>query len=172
MQATYYQQALALAFCQPTVEGIMILHTIDEPALDRWQSGIFYADGTPKSSLPAVRGALNRTAGGSIAHCPGIQLPVRATQIRFAGRAAARQGEFRASFTCALDCRYQVRVIKVTTNATKMVRGGRATIGQRVRVQFAPHHLGRGMYRYRLRLVHPVNPAPPTIRNGPIFQLP
>ena len=171
-QATYYQQALALAFCQPTVEGIMILHTIDETPLDRWQSGIFYADGTPKSSLPAVRAALNRTSGGSIAHCPGIQLPVQATQVRFAGRGAARQGEFRASFTCALDCRYQVRVVKVTTGATKMVRGGRAPVGRRVQVQFARHHLGRGTYRYRLRLVHPVNPAPPTIRDGPIFQLP
>jgi hypothetical protein len=171
-QASYYQQALALAFCQPTVEGIMILHTIDESALDRWQSGIFYADGTPKSSLPAVRAALNRTAGGSIAHCPGIQLPVQATQVRFAGRAAARLGQFRASFTCTLDCRYQVRVIKVTTGATKMVRGGRAAIGRRVQVQFARHHLGRGTYRYRLRLVHPVNPAPPTTRDGPIFRLP
>ncbi|TML45316.1 MAG: hypothetical protein E6G20_12555 [Actinobacteria bacterium] len=171
-QASYYQQALALAFCQPNVEGIMILHTIDENALDRWQSGIFYADGSPKSSLPLVRAALNRTAGGSIAHCPGIQLPVSATHVSFAGRAAARRGEFRASFTCALDCVFQVRVVKVSTGVTKMVRGGRASIGQPVQVRFAPHHLGPGTYRYRLRLVHPVNPAPPTLRAGPIFRLP
>ena len=171
-QASYYQQALAMAFCQPTVDGIMILHTIDEPALDRWQSGLFYADGTPKSSLPAVRAALNRTAGGSIAHCPGIQLPVSATHVSFAGRAAARRGEFRASFTCALDCVFQVRVVKVSTGVTKMIRSGRAAVGQAVQVQFAPHHLGPGAYRYRLKLVHPVNPAPPTLRAGPIFRLP
>jgi hypothetical protein len=171
-QADYYRQALALAFCQPNVEGIMILHTIDESDLDRWQSGVFYADGSPKSSLPAVRAALNRTAGGSIAHCPGIQLPVHALGLRFAGRAAARRGEFRASFSCDLDCLYQVRVIKVSTGATKMVRGGRATVGERVQVQFRPRHLGPGQYRYRLRLVHPVNPAPPTLRDGPIFRLP
>ena len=171
-QAAYYQQALAMAFCQPTVEGVLILHTIDESPLDRWQSGLFYADGSPKASLAPVRAALNRTAGGSIAHCPGIELPVRAAKIRFAGRAAARQGQFRASFTCLLDCLYQVRVLKVSTGATKMVKSGRAGIGQPVQVQFAPHHLGRGEYRYRLRLVHPVNPAPPTIRDGPIFRLP
>jgi len=41
-----------------------------------------------------------------------------------------------------------------------------------VQVQFAPHHLGPGEYRYRLKLVHPVNPAPPTLRAGPIFRLP
>ena len=171
-QASYYQQALAMAFCQPTVDGIMILHTIDEPALDRWQSGLFYADGTPKSSLPAVRAALNRTAGGSIAHCPGVQLPVHATSVRFAGRAAAKRGEFRASFSCDLDCVYQVRVVKVSTGVTKMIRSGRAAVGQAVQVQFAPHHLGPGEYRYRLKLVHPVNPAPPTLRAGPIFRLP
>jgi len=154
------------------VDGIMILHTIDEPALDRWQSGLFYADGTPKSSLPAVRAALNRTAGGSIAHCPGVQLPVHATSVRFAGRAAAKRGEFRASFSCDLDCVYQVRVVKVSTGVTKMIRSGRAAVGQAVQVQFAPHHLGPGEYRYRLKLVHPVNPAPPTLRAGPIFRLP
>ena len=171
-QASYYQQALALSFCQPTVKGILILHTIDESPLDRWQSGLFYADGSPKSSLPAVRTALNRTAGGSIAHCPGIQLPVTATKVRFAGRTAARQGQFRASFTCTLDCLYQVRVLKVSTGATKMVKSGRAAVGERAQVQFGPHHLGRGTYRYRLRLVHPVNPAPPTVHDGPVFRLP
>jgi hypothetical protein len=171
-QASYYRQALAMAFCQPNVEGIMILHTIDEGALDRWQSGLFYADGTPKSSLPAVRTALNRTAGGSISRCPGVQLPVHGVNIRFAGRSAARKGIFRASFSCDLDCRYQVRVIKVSTGATKMVRSGLASLGEPVQVVFRPHHLGPGQYRYRLRLVHPVNPAPPTLRDGPTFQLP
>jgi hypothetical protein len=171
-QATFYRQALALAFCQPNVEGILILHRIDERDLDRWQSGVFYADGTPKSSLRAVTAALNRTAGGSIAHCPGVQLPVRTSFLRFAGRAAAQRGEFRASFRCALDCLYQLRVVGVPGGGTKMVRRGRAAAGDLVQVEFARRHLGRGTYRYRLRLVHPVNPAPPTLRDGPVFRLP
>src|SRR5207245_893859 len=53
-QAAYYEQALALTFCQPNVEGIFLFHAFDEPALDRWQSGLYYANGTPKSSLPGV----------------------------------------------------------------------------------------------------------------------
>ena len=32
--------------------------------------------------------------------------------------------------------------------------------------------LARGTYRYTLRLQHPVNPAPPTLRRGPAFRLP
>jgi hypothetical protein len=171
-QAVFYRQALALAFCQANVEGIMILHTIDEPDLDRWQSGLFYADGTPKTSLRAVTAALDRTEGGSIARCPGVQLPVRTTFLRFAGRAAAKRGEFRASFRCALDCLWQLRVVKLPGGATKMVQRGRASADELVQVAFAQRHLGPGMYRYRLRLVHPVNPAPPTLRDGPILRLP
>ena len=79
---------------------------------------------------------------------------------------------FRASFSCDLDCVYQLRVIKLSTGVSKMVRGGRAEVGAPVQVVFAPHHLGAGQYRYRLSLVHPVNPAPPTVRDGPIFRLP
>ena len=37
------------------VEGLMLFHTVDEPDLNRWQSGLFYADSTPKGSLPTVR---------------------------------------------------------------------------------------------------------------------
>src|SRR5262249_18400068 len=57
LQAAYYREAIRLAACQPNVEGILIFHTVDEPDLDRWQSGLFYADDTPKSSLASVREA-------------------------------------------------------------------------------------------------------------------
>jgi hypothetical protein len=56
-QAEYYRQAIELASCQETVIGILIFHLLDEPDLNRWQSGMYYADGTPKSSLPAIREA-------------------------------------------------------------------------------------------------------------------
>jgi hypothetical protein len=56
-QAAYYREAIRLAACQPNVEGILIFHVADEPDLDRWQSGLFYADDTPKSSLASVRAA-------------------------------------------------------------------------------------------------------------------
>jgi hypothetical protein len=170
-QAAYYRQALAMAFCQPNVVGMLILHAQDERPLDRWQSGVRYVDGSAKASLPQVTEALDRTAGGSIARCPGVQLVVRPARLRFGTRAEARRGIFRASLRCGLDCRYELRVLKVG-GTTKMVRRGRAEVDQQVDVRFAPRRLGPGSYRYRLKLVHPVNPAPPTIREGPVFQLP
>jgi hypothetical protein len=66
---------------------------------------------------------------------------------------------------------YEVRVVKVG-GATKMVKRGRAEVDEPVEIQFAPRRLGPGAYRYRLKLVHPVNPGPPTIRDGPVFRLP
>ena len=170
-QAGYYEQALAMAFCQPNVAGILIFHAQDEQERAGWQSGIRYVDGTPKSSIARVGEALDRTTGGSITRCPGVQLVVRASGLRFGSAGAARRGIFRASFSCTLDCLYELRVAKVG-GATKMVRRGRAEVDEPVEIQFARRRLGPGSYRYRLKLVHPVNPAAPTIRDSAIFRLP
>ena len=69
MQAAYYKQAIQLAYCQPTVAGLLFFHVSDEPDLDRWQSGLFYADDTPKSSLAAVRTAAKAAQAGTLT-CP------------------------------------------------------------------------------------------------------
>jgi hypothetical protein len=170
-QAAYYEQALAMAYCQPNVEAMLIFQARDERERPGWQSGVRYVDGSPKSSLPRVTEALDRTSGGSITRCPGLQLVVRASQLRFGTRAAARRGVFRATLRCSLDCVYELRIVKVG-GATKLVRRGRAEVDEQVDAVFAPRRLGRGAYRYRLKLVHPVNPGPPTIRLGPVFRLP
>ena len=52
-----------MSFCQPNVVGLLIFHAFDETALDRFQSGLYYADGTPKSSLAGrARGGARRRA--------------------------------------------------------------------------------------------------------------
>jgi hypothetical protein len=68
-QAEYYAEALALAACQPTVAAILIFHVSDEPQLDRWQSGLYYADDTPKSSQPVVERAIASVRGGGVRAC-------------------------------------------------------------------------------------------------------
>jgi hypothetical protein len=64
-QGSYYAEALAMAACQPTVAAILLFHVSDEPFLARWHSGLFYADDTPKTSLPVVQRAIQslRTDG-------------------------------------------------------------------------------------------------------------
>ncbi len=171
-QATFYAQALALAFCQPTVEGMLLFLTRDERSRAGWQSGVHYVDGTPKSSKKRVTTALDRTAGGSISRCPGVELPVRTTYLRFGTRTAAKRGAFRVSFTCDLDCRYLVRLENAATHATRLSTRGTAAVGALVRADLGSRRLKPGSYRYTIRLVHPVNPAAPTIRQGPAFALP
>lgn len=53
-QAEYYRRAFELACSQPTVEGMYVFHVWDEPDLLGWQSGLYYADRTPKSSRDAL----------------------------------------------------------------------------------------------------------------------
>jgi hypothetical protein len=171
-QATYYRQALTLAFCQPNVESFLLFLANDERGRANWQSGIRYADGTPKSSRASVRKSLNRTAGGSITRCPGVELPVHATTLTFGTRSAARRGVFRTSFSCDLDCRYWIRVENAVTHATKLQAKGAAEVGELVRADLGRRRLAPGTYRYTIRLVHPVNPAAPTVRAGPRFRLP
>jgi hypothetical protein len=56
-QARDYVTAIDLAACQPTVELLLLFHLEDEPRLEGLQSGVRYADGTPKTSEPAVAAA-------------------------------------------------------------------------------------------------------------------
>ena len=172
-QAVFYEQALALAFCQPTVEGMLLFLSRDERARAAWQSGVYYVDGTAKSSLPRVTEALDRTTGGSIARCPGIALPVTTTLLRFGTRSAAKRGVFRTTFRCSLDCVYQLRLEDAVTRVPRSSRKGRAEVGQTVQLDFGKPRLRPGRsYRYTLTLVHPVNPAAPTVRRGPVFRTP
>ena len=66
LQAERYGEALAMAACQPTVRGFLIFHVTDEPDFNRWQSGVYYADGTPKTSLPLVKHAMEQIRDGQI----------------------------------------------------------------------------------------------------------
>jgi hypothetical protein len=70
VQAEYYRRALELARCQPTVQGLFVFHVFDEPQLDGWQSGIYYADGTPKPNVAAFRDAAADLRGGRLGACP------------------------------------------------------------------------------------------------------
>ncbi|MDX6490596.1 MAG: hypothetical protein QOD43_841 [Gaiellaceae bacterium] len=69
LQAAYYRTALALAYCQPTVRGIFIFHTFDEADFAGWQSGLYFADATPKPSLPAFKRAVADLRSGKLTTC-------------------------------------------------------------------------------------------------------
>jgi hypothetical protein len=73
-QAAYYRQALELATCQPTVVGLLFFHVSDESDLRAWQSGLFYVDDTPKSSMAQVSDAARAAEADTLV--PLCSLPV------------------------------------------------------------------------------------------------
>jgi hypothetical protein len=103
-QAQMYAQAMQLTFCQPTVMGLFLFHVQDEPARAAWQSGEYYVDGTPKSSLPAVAAAAGTVHRGVAAACPGMQL----TPKLVIKPAKPDKKGVRITLTCSLDCSYTV----------------------------------------------------------------
>ena len=70
-QAEYYRAALRLAYCQPTVRGLFVFHTFDEADFAGWQSGLYFADGTPKPSLPSFRRTVGDLRDGRFPPCSG-----------------------------------------------------------------------------------------------------
>ena len=103
-QAEYYRQAIQLAFCQPKVEGMFLFHAVDEKALAAWQSGLYYADGTPKTSLAA-----GARVDGPVAARRRRPLPRDAARGPTRGR-PARRG---ADAECDLDCSYVAQLYRL-----------------------------------------------------------
>src|ERR671923_1120818 len=165
-QAAYYAQALGLAFCQPNLRGIFLFHSVDETDLDRWQSGLFYADGTAKTSLAPTRAAVEASRRGVVARCPGLQLAVKAKL----DRPSTRNPRFAFRLRCDIDCTYRARIEKWPTHSTTLVTRGLAQGGKATRVVFPVRTLAQGRYRFTVRVVAPVNPGPSTaLRSAPFL---
>jgi hypothetical protein len=160
-QAASYDLGLRLAFCQPTVAGILLFHSQDETALASWQSGVYYADGTPKSSFWPVRDSLARTRGGSIARCDGMALDVSPLGVRFPAPRAFQRGVHSVRFRCSLDCAWTLEALRSTTGAIAARVNGYGRVDTTLLASFGKARLGKTPVRLRLTLVHPVNPGTP-----------
>jgi hypothetical protein len=159
-QGDFYKQAIALSFCQPTVMGLLIFHAFDESALDRFQSGLYYADGTPKSDLPVVRDAVRQSRGGVIARCPELELTPQAKvvypRIRSIGLGTAA-----VAITCDIDCNVYARLERLPRHSTTIATRAKVLAGERTLVPFRRLRLAPGRYRFTVRLTAPVNVGPP-----------
>jgi hypothetical protein len=151
-QALYYRQAVQLSFCEPTVEGFFVFHAVDETDLGRWQSGLFYPDDTPKTSLAPTQQAFADARRGVIARCAAVTLTPKAT---------AREVAAGVRVSCDIDCTYVAQLYRLpghllSTRRGRVVGGTPALLPVR-----APH--GPGRYRLRLTLRAPVNPGRSTL---------
>jgi hypothetical protein len=159
-QGLYYRQALALAFCQANVKAFFFLHAVDEPDLDRWQSGFYYADGTPKSNLQAVQAAVRDVRGGIITRCPGLALTPQA-KITYPTGLALSRVPLTLTVTCDIDCNYYVRLVRLPQKSTTLAVYGRTLAGAVTRVKLPARRVAPGRYQLTVRLTAPVNVGPP-----------
>jgi len=65
-QATQLSDALQIAYCQPAVGAFFNFELMDEPVLGGWQSGLLWADMTPKPSYEPFKEAVRRVAAGKV----------------------------------------------------------------------------------------------------------
>jgi hypothetical protein len=70
LQARRVRQAIELAYCQPAVGAFFNFQLYDERSLSGWQSGVLYADGTPKPSYDAFKAVAAAARAGTI-DCSG-----------------------------------------------------------------------------------------------------
>ena len=152
-QADYYRQAMQLAFCQPTVRGLFLFHAVDERALAGWQSGVYYPDDTPKTSLPGVRFAIRQSLGGVIASCPGLQLTPTVTIVQHGAVLTLR---------CSIDCTFVAQLYRLPGKLLASMHGAAVAGTPKRLVLRVP--TTKGSYRLRVSATAPVNP-------GTAFQL-
>jgi hypothetical protein len=65
-QGQYYDQALTMTACQPNVMAMFLFHVTDETNRNRWQSGVYYPDDTPKPSRAAVLQTIDHIRSGGV----------------------------------------------------------------------------------------------------------
>jgi hypothetical protein len=170
-QATYYHDALALAFCQPNAKAFFIFHAFDEPNLPGWQSGLYYLDGTPKASLPVVKKAMRDVTGGVITRCPGLELTPKALVGFPTGRKLA-QRPFVVKVRCDIDCDAVVKLSRQPRNSTTLSARAQLLAGELVKIQLPQRRILGGTYRFSVRLTAPVNTGPPKVVVGKPVQIP
>jgi len=170
-QATYYHDALALAFCQPNAKAFFVFHAFDEPNLPGWQSGLYYRDETPKTSLPGVKKAMRDVAGGVITRCPGLALTPKAL-VGFPTGKRLSQRPFTVKVRCDIDCDVVTKLSRQPRNSTTLSARAHLLAGELAQIQLPQRRILGGTYRFSVRLTAPVNTGPPKVVVGKPVQIP
>ncbi|HEX3268458.1 MAG TPA: hypothetical protein VHQ98_10790 [Gaiellaceae bacterium] len=171
-QAKYYTDAIEMLACDGTVRALNFFHLMDEPNLDRWQSGLERVDLTPRPSYEAVKNTLKTTEG----KCEGT--PVKwshtlhvvspRTSFGLRNRAttwkkwtfptgAGEQATFLAGiFPATVGKKAIAR--RLTSGRPAPLLASKGTIAAKNRVvTFAARRLKPGRYVYAIRMVATMN---------------
>jgi hypothetical protein len=149
-QAKQYQRAFAIAQCQPTVAGILIFHVTDERDMNAWQSGVYYADKKPKSSLRAIRSAALRAQRGSLVKCGKQKIQTGLKGVVFHDPPDKGPTKLTIDFSCTAICRYEAHIVRVDNGAVAATTSGTAARGKET-VTLPNEDVKPGQYQYVFR---------------------
>jgi hypothetical protein len=185
LQAAYYRAALTIAQCQPNVTGLLIFHVSDEFDARAWQSGVYYADDTPKSSLPVVRTAAIAAREGTLARCSGNKAkrvnPLQSVTLPGPGLYGPAD-RWLVELMCSVPCTYRVDVAPVqapaVANALGLLSGdvglsakGHATAGAAAAIELPLSALAPGTYQVVVRAFQKGRRGTAAVRTGEPLQL-
>ena len=149
-QAAQYRRAFAIAQCQPNVAGMLIFHVTDESDANTWQSGVYYADGTPKSSLAAVRDGALRAQVGGLTQCRRGKITANLGRVVFREPVSTTPSRLGVDFSCTASCTYEARVVRVESGSVAVTTSGAVPAGDHA-VDVAADDLAAGTYQYAFR---------------------
>jgi hypothetical protein len=153
-QAAAYRRAIHLAYCQSNVAGMLLFHTHDEPGRPGWQSGLVYADGSPKTSLEPVRRAMEAAGTASLGACP----------VTAKVSAAFTTAERTISLRCERACTYRARLLHLPRRNAVVVKTGKAGAGRRVRLTVVGAESPPGWHQLSVSFLDAALPGRPVER--------
>jgi hypothetical protein len=159
-QAGIYGEAIRYSACDASVRSILFFLLRDEPDLDRWQSGLVRADGTPRPSFDTVKAAMAETNG----NCAGQMRSWRHTttvagaKVRFPRNRVlpARRLTLAMVANAEEDAAVEASLYRGSKRVLRQrssVKAYRSTI-IRLSTRFRP-----GRYTFRVTLRAAINPA-------------
>jgi hypothetical protein len=171
LQAQYYRQALTMAYCQPNVVGLLFFHVTDEFNGNTWQSGVYYADDTPKSSLPAVRAAAEAARAGTLSNCAGASATASLQTLTFPEPTAYTTADdtWTGKVTCSRACTYVARLEKAGSGQAVSSLQADVQPGTEATIEFPHQTLEPGDYRISVRAWQYGRLATTVLRYGPTF---
>src|SRR5262249_16246554 len=119
-QGDYYRQAITMAYCQPNVVGMLFFHVSDEANGNAWQSGLFYADDTPKSSMASMQATTLAAENGTLSGCATARSPnfLRTVTLPATKTVPPDNTTWDAGLTCTKWCTFEARIEKFPTGDT------------------------------------------------------
>ena len=183
-QAEIYSQAIPFIACDPAVRSLLFFHLIDDPNLDRWQSGMIRADGTKRPSYDAVKAAIARTGGrcgalttawrhatsviGPTAKFPFKRAVRGRTKIWTMVATAFEAGNYNAGVfhvarrgtpTGAARRKIERALLRAKPRGAALAKAGKVSAYRESVIRFPSRRLKPGFYVYAVQLFAETNPT-------------